>query len=791
MLIGVGADGCSSLFGDNPQSCVHHPEICDSESACNPIRVACQPRVLGILGGSEKTNENLRYGLSGPMGVYLYEDIPSTKLIVADTGNSRVLIWNTVPTTNVPPDVVLGQPTLDTGEAFYAGGSLFAMYAPQSVTVIDGKLIVGDTGANRILIWNKIPSSNFQNADLVWGQPNATARTANQGKGSATALPTGVSFPFVSSEGPNLLVTEALNHRVIRFKGVPTKRTDMPDRVLGQSNFTNNDITQKPSSSTLSKPIGTSAFGKVNLVPYIFVPDTSSNRVLGFNVNSINAIDNTNMSLYAAEILIGQSSDSIASSGSSASALNTPNSALATEKHLWVADEKNDRVLAFELKTLPLQPKTPPPSAVILLNDGPPPNGPNRYPPTKSTLSRPRGIAATSKYFAVADSGNNRILLWNGDPDQITSNREADIVIGQPTAPEIPLGSTGIMNARRAIDEKSLNSPASIAGYGNRLIVADTEHNRVLIWTLKAGEPTVIESAVMLGKNAPYRCLNSSIDAGCLDHPLGVATTSNGSLLAVADTKNHRVLIWNGVPTVNGVAANSVLGQDDISKNSVNRGKAVDKLVGTEFSSPSAVRFINEYLMVSDSGNNRILSFPITASKDTSPVAVIGQPAVSLTAEASAPDGLHQPIGLSHENGQLYVADTLNHRVLGFALPITPNGPEANLILGDFDYLDGAAERPAANSMNTPTGVLVTADHLFVSDTMNNRLLQFKKPLGDGQSATWFMGQPNPDTGVSKPNNGGMSKSSLNQPSGLYMNDDAIFVADTGNNRILVLSRWQ
>ena len=33
----------------------------------------------------------------------------------------------------------------------------------------------------------------------------------------------------------------------------------------------------------------------------------------------------------------------------------------------------------------------------------------------------PRSIAATRSYLAVADTNNNRILLWKGDPDALTN----------------------------------------------------------------------------------------------------------------------------------------------------------------------------------------------------------------------------------------------------------------------------------------------------------------------------------------------------------------------------------
>ena len=92
--------------------------------------------------------------------------------------------------------------------------------------------------------------------------------------------------------------------------------------------------------------------------------------------------------------------------------------------------------------------------------------------------------------------------------------------------------------------------------------------------------------------------------------------------------------------------------------------------------------------------------------------------------------------------------------------------------------------------MNAPRGVLALRNLLGVADTLYHRALSFRPPYTDGQAATGLFGQPNSDAGLNAPNNGGMRMNTLNTPSGLYATEDAIYIADTGNNRILVLSPW-
>ena len=88
-------------------------------------------------------------------------------LLLADTRNNRILIWNHLPTSNEPPDIVLGQ------EDFYSnepGTSRSKLRWPVSVATDGKRVIVADTYNNRILIWNSFPTRNGQPADIVLGQ---------------------------------------------------------------------------------------------------------------------------------------------------------------------------------------------------------------------------------------------------------------------------------------------------------------------------------------------------------------------------------------------------------------------------------------------------------------------------------------------------------------------------------------------------------------------------------------------------------------------------------------------
>jgi NHL repeat len=92
--------------------------------------------------------------------------VDAGRLIVADPGDNRVLVWNTVPTTSgAPADVVLGQPDFASSAA---GTSLAEMDAPSSVAVIAGKLVVSDTSNSRLLVFAAVPATNGAAATASW-----------------------------------------------------------------------------------------------------------------------------------------------------------------------------------------------------------------------------------------------------------------------------------------------------------------------------------------------------------------------------------------------------------------------------------------------------------------------------------------------------------------------------------------------------------------------------------------------------------------------------------------------
>ena len=239
--------------------------------------------------------------LRGPQGVW----IQNGKVFVADTQNHRVLIWNSIPTqNNQPADLVLGQANLTTAFAPSVSVGINPLTTasrllnPVAVTSDGTRLFVADLGYNRVLIWNSIPTSNAQPADVVIGQPDMTSSVPNfvtalcsdAATNGARLCADTLNFPrFALSDGTRLFVADGGNDRVLIFNHIPTTNGANADLVLGQPDFATDIITSQTGDITSTAidntgapdttPAPTSlAFDGTNL----YVSDAYNRRVVVF-----------------------------------------------------------------------------------------------------------------------------------------------------------------------------------------------------------------------------------------------------------------------------------------------------------------------------------------------------------------------------------------------------------------------------------------------------------------------------------------------------------------------------
>lgn len=259
------------------------------------------------------------------------------KYIISDTGNNRVLIFNSLPSYPLNPDVVLGQINSTYTGPNYGGISASSLSSPYKVMYDGTRLFVADSANSRVLIWNRMPTSNFQAADVIVGQPNGTSNTS----GTTQTLfnnPKGMW-----SNGTSLYVSDSRNNRIMVYPTIPTSSGAAATYVLGQPDFVTR--TGGTTANNLSSPQDVYLQGNI-----LMVADFNNNRVVIWQ----NAITSSNQT---ADYAWGQAD--LISSTSSASSPTTSSISFPTGIYgdgtrvvvttVYIADTYNNRIVIAPL----------------------------------------------------------------------------------------------------------------------------------------------------------------------------------------------------------------------------------------------------------------------------------------------------------------------------------------------------------------------------------------------------------------------------------------------------------
>jgi uncharacterized protein (TIGR03437 family) len=324
-------------------------------------------------------------------------------LVLADTDNNRVLIWKTIPTApDQSADLVLGQTNFTTAALGLTSSSL---RGPEGVWVQGTKLFVADTDNSRVLIWNTIPKSNNQPADVVLGEPNFTTAPP----ATTSDLPPTASNLFspvsVTSDGTHLFVTDLGHNRVLIWNSIPTQNGQAADVVVGQP-----DMTSELDNGMIASCVATSADDDGYPIytagcPTVICPSTG--------------VDSDGTPIYAARCGV---------------TLSFPRFALSNGKQLFIADGGNDRVLLYN--SIPTKNGA---AADIFLGQ------PDQY--TDQLTSpvdefRPDADILESAPQTFFDP---LALAWDGTNLYISDPYDLRVVVYTPGSPNIPV--TGFTNS--------------------------------------------------------------------------------------------------------------------------------------------------------------------------------------------------------------------------------------------------------------------------------------------------------------------------------------------------------
>ncbi len=370
----------------------------------------CDPRGPKVVLGAESGADGLaapivpsRASLFGPRGAVV--DPVTGALAVADTGHHRLLIWRDTPHADrQPADVLIGQRDFSgegrNGKRPVAASSL---NVPTGIATDGRALAVADAWNHRVLIWHRWPERDNQPADVVLGQAASDGCLANRG-GPPGAATLNWCYGVAFLPG-GLAVADTGNRRVLLWHGLPEHDGQPADIVLGQQDFACRDENGgvEPGAGGMRWPHAVAGDGK-----RLFVADAGDNRIMIWNTSSP-------VSGAPCDAVLGQKSFAEVEHNRGrywpeARALNMPYGIAVSAGRLVVADTANSRLLGWRMDEASMDA----PAFGLAGQPDFSAKGDNRWQaPARDSLCWPYGVTAAGGTLAIADSGNNRVLIWD------------------------------------------------------------------------------------------------------------------------------------------------------------------------------------------------------------------------------------------------------------------------------------------------------------------------------------------------------------------------------------------
>jgi sugar lactone lactonase YvrE len=324
----------------------------------------------------------------------------------------------------------------------------------------------------------------------------------------------------------------------------------------------------------------------------------------------------------------------------------------------------------------------------------------------------------------------------------------------------------------------SLAYPGKVVAGGDRLYVADTGHHQVVEMELHP-EGGARERR-RLGEGAPGFADGLAENAR-FSHPNGLALDGRGSLY-VADTGNHAIrriaLVGGKVSTIAGSGAKG----HGLALGVRVSGRSADLRSPWDLAWDDA----RKTLYVAMAGAHQIYAYDAAS-------ATIGVLAgTGAEARADGPFdrcGFAQPSGLALSGERLYVADSEISCVREANLSTKTVRTVAGGDLFTFGDEDGVGD---GVRLQHPMGITRSGERLLLADTFNHKIKEVEPSPGRVRSL-YGNGEPlHAELAVANfwsalPSTADRRKSLFFEPEGLWAEGGRLFVADTNNNRIVVI----
>jgi sugar lactone lactonase YvrE len=694
-------------------------------------------------------------------------------------------------------DRVLGQRRFGTAIPYFVDGTaLDAADIAFDRSAVPNRVYVASPDLNRVLGWSDL--GRFRAgapADLVLGQPSVYNGSYAYSYLRCPAPPSATTFcaPDRVAVDPagNLYVVDAYNFRVLEFDR-PFATDRVADRVFGQASFTARTL---PALLPLNFPADLAVDGQGNL--WVIDP-AGTRRILEYDA----PVSRGKGPVPAPDRIIAAAMEAACWNGTPARPCSPFSLEFSPQGDLYVVDftGKSSRQLIYQL-------------------------------PLKTDLKADFTLArAPGSYFqqpGVFDAAGNLVFLASGQVWRYAAP------IGPGTQPEVlsPPLDLGLL-AQLALDSRGNLYVASYpsAGHDNFVYVVDTpfqaaparlgserETNRGLampdiLAIDRSASPNHLYAVDADNRILGWRDAEGFANGAAADLVLGgsfhgsrhnrggLAVDSHGNLW-VADAANHRVLELDRPFESDGVA-DRVLGQGGSFTSSICNLGGVS---ARSLCSPGALAFDRQdHLYVADLENHRVLLFAHPETDDAA-AKVFGQAdftqalcnrgrlnpgAATLCLGGFAGD---YPVFFGNSSlavdpqGNLYVVDSINNRVLIYRDPLTSDatGAVADVVIGQDDFkqkLRGTGPRRFSGLLAVAVG---PRGELYVADSGNDRVLEFRNPLRDTLADRVF-GHADFATGGVPNLPPPATAANLLTPRAVAV--DALgnlYIADTGHDRVL------
>jgi len=401
----------------------------------------------------------------------------------------------------------------------------------------------------------------------------------------------------------------------------------------------------------------------------------------------------------------------------------------------------------------------------------------------------PGYTAFTSSDSGVVVSRGNRIshvgafVIYAADMSNPGINGTSNLIYVEPNP---RLTATGTPTPFGSETPTLSSTPTPLPSTHTFSLTPSASPSPTYSWT---GTSTLVETGTISASAIPSSSPSLTWTPSPSETDTSLPSVESTQTMALTATISPTVTPTFGCAFTDGQNADIVLGQTNFASNTV-----LNPPTQASLYFPDGIATDGSNLYVCDTANSRVMEFNLaTLSNGANATAEVGQANfVTQGSSGGPPYYLDGPTSDYCDGTTLYVSDASKDCVLGFKLPISTAAPAA------FELGTVGVSSDDSLTMAGPMGIAEyqngASSQLYVADSSNNRVMVYGSssalpngwPLSSGQPASWVIGQTG--FGENSPNQGNPSPSAntLSSPFALYCDGTNLYVADAGNERVLI-----